>query len=517
MKSIHGQNKIKTEFPDLLYDESRFNLGIPEVLYFPETTADIVMVIKETLQQSRCVTLIGAQTGITGGAVPTEHSSAVTFRFMNRILRVEKNTQNEPVLYCQPGVTLESIDQFCMNPHAFPYVAGIEHLGTEQWFYPPDPTEMSAQLGGTVATNASGARSFKFGPTRHHIENLTLVLASGETLTLHRNHHRFNDNGCVLTTDQGNTIQLPALSYTSFQGKNAAGYFCAPHMDCIDLFIGSEGTLGIIAEIGIRLKKKPTIIGGLSFFPSRNDALNCADILRNNTAIASLEYFDSSALRLLNNEKDIISLSLPSFPAHADTALYWEYITRDECTDEAFFASLETTLSQCSGSLETTWSGFDDGEIKKIKTFRHAVPELVNAKISLRQKQCAEIRKISTDAAVPPGSFREIFDLFIDLLDTASLETVVFGHCGDYHLHFNILPRSEEELKKALKVYDTMMNTIITHKGTVSAEHGIGKLKRNYLASMYGKETLEEMKKIKHLLDPAHILSPQNLFIDNQI
>lgn len=513
MKSICGKENILKEIPDILYDESRFTLGIPEKVYFPENRSDISEIMRMATIEKTPVTIIGSQTGITGGSVPTDGCIAISFADMRKILRIETNNNNVPVLYCQPGVSIKEIADFLEHPDSYKYtVAGHEHLLGKNWFYPPAPTELTAQLGGTVATNASGARSYKFGPTRKHIESLSMVLANGETITIKRDCEKFKNGICTLKTDQGTKVSIPQMDYHSPSIKNVSGYFSAPDMDLIELFIGSEGTLALFSEIGIHLSPLPVFIGGLSFFTSRKGAFKFADFLRTQNGISTIEYFDTTALDLIKAGKEDISLKLPEFPEKSQTAVYWEYIETNNALSEDILEKWETVLNRCGSSFDSTWSGFEDRETEKLRLFRHAVPELVNFKIAQNKKKCLKIRKISTDSAVPHNSFEKIFYCFLELIINNRLQTVIFGHLGDFHIHFNILPRTEDELERAISVYGNMMEIVISHGGTVSAEHGIGKIKVNYFEKMYSREALKDMEKIKRILDPDSLLNPGNLF-----
>jgi D-lactate dehydrogenase (cytochrome) len=133
-------------------------------------------------------------------------------------------------------------------------------------------------------------------------------------------------------------------------------------------------------------------------------------------------------------------------------------------------------------------------------------------RIAHNKKAYPHIRKISTDAAVPESSFQKSFHTFTELISKNRLEAVIFGHLGDFHLHFNILPHTQAELEKGIRLYNELMEEVISNGGTVSAEHGIGKIKVDYLVKMVTPDAVREMKKIKQILDPGGILSPGNLF-----
>jgi D-lactate dehydrogenase (cytochrome) len=513
MKCITGKATIVQQAPELLYDESRFTLGIPRKACFPSITEEIRAVVQDAHAHKIPLAVIGGKTGITGGCVPVDDSIVIRLSDMAKIRGVRRLSDGSLMLLCEPGITLESIARFSEAPNRWPVpVPGKDALGTVEWFYPPDPTEMTAQLGGTVATNASGARSLRFGPTRSHIEEISIVLANGDTATIRRGANKEMNGIFKLVTDQENLIKLKRPAYRSPAIKNASGYFSGDDMDLIDLFVGSEGTIAIFSGIGIRLVRKPRFVAGLSFFPDRRNAFAAASALRPMPQVAALEFFDASALRVLDTCRDSMSLDLPQFPAGMNAAVYWEFMEAETDPFENHIDSWETTFLRHGSSFENTWSGFETSEMEKLKEFRHAVPEAVNNAIARYNRDCPDIRKISTDAAVPSGVFERTMDDWFDKIQRSGLEHAVFGHCGDCHLHFNLIPHNKTEFATAKKLYEEMMQSAIAVNGTVSAEHGIGKLKTPYLKTMYGENAIREMVEIKSSLDPLWLLNRGNLF-----
>jgi D-lactate dehydrogenase (cytochrome) len=339
-----------------------------------------------------------------------------------------------------------------------------------------------------------------------------VVLAGGDTVGLKRGDIRFDERACEFVTDQGNRYSIPAMKYEAVRVKNAAGYYNAKDMELVDLFIGCEGTLGIFTEIGIKLMPKSALVAGLSFMESREGAFAFADFLRKDTCVMAIEYFDTSALHYIRTHKDEISLKLPDLPQQARAAVYWEFREEKEGEFEERMEPWEHTLNTFGSSFDLTWSGFDEQEMLRLKTFRHAVPELVNLRIAQLQRSIPSIRKVGTDAAVPEKHLESFFKKSLQLIEMKGIETIVFGHLGDCHLHFNMIPSSERQMKDALGIYKRIMQEAVRVGGTVSAEHGIGKLKREYLGLMYGEEAIEEMKRVKRALDPGWLLNSGNLF-----
>ena len=513
MKSFFGKESILTHCPDLLYDESRFSSGIPAKLYYPRTHEDVRAIAREASWTRTPITVIGAQTGIAGAGVPIDDCIAVCFSEMNAIERFEFNERGAPVLYCQPGITVEALSRFLSDPGQWPDpVEGAAMLTPGKWIYAPDPTEMTAQLGGTVATNASGARSFFFGPTRAHILSLTLVFADGSAAAVSRGGPAEKDNCFTFIDSEGRTRTIKRPGYESPALKNASGYYSKKDMDFIDLFIGSEGTLALFTRIGVRLVETPRFTGGLSFFPDRPGAFGFASFLRVEPGVAAIEYFDESALRLLARKSPGEASAIPDFPENATTAVYWEYRETETAPFEERLEAWDHALTSTGSSFDATWSGFEHHEREVLRGFRHAVPERINAAVAENKRRCPSVRKISTDTALPPERFSKLIDDTIAFIIKARLEYALFGHLGDFHLHCNLLPRDAGELDRALGVYEDIMDLTIAAGGTVSAEHGIGKIKTRYCAKMYGAATMEEMARTKSDLDPQWLLGRGNLF-----
>lgn len=511
MRIVSGRKEILENFPQILNDESQFKSGIPQKICFPQSQSDLSNILEDAYSKNIPVTFIGGQTGTTGGAVPVQDCIAICFSHMNRINCVKKENLNT-VLYCDPGVTLSSINSFLSSPSKWPYqVSGVELLNYQKFMYPPDPTETTAQLGGTVATNASGARSFRFGPTRAFVNYLECVLATGEKIQISRGHFTCKKDGFSILTDHKKFLTIPAPTFISPSVKNASGYYCSENMDLIDLIIGSEGTLAAVSQIGICLKPSVQIISGMSFFDNRHKAFDFADFLRKDPQVLSIEFYDENCLTLVTKHRDRIPVKVPSYPDRKSTALFWEFMENQPDPFESRTELWERELNYCGSSFDHTWSGLESGELKRLRAFRHAVPELINAIISSNRINFPSIRKIGTDTAVPGTVFRNVYSEYLEVIEKSSLKYVSFGHLGDYHLHINLIPYSDSQMTSALDVYDEIMEITVKNKGTISAEHGIGKIKKQYFQKMYSSETITQMHAIKNTFDPKGILNCGNL------
>jgi FAD/FMN-containing dehydrogenase len=340
-------------------------------------------------------------------------------------------------------------------------------------FYAPDPTERTASIGGTIATNASGSRSFRYGSTRRHVLALRVALMDGRVLDLHR----------------GDKIDfaVPALPLPDTT-KNTAGYQLAPGMDWIDLFTGSEGTLGIVIEAELQLLPTPaSVLAGVVFFGTDAAALDAVDAWRGIPGLRMIEYFDEKSLAFLR----------PRFeetPQHAGAALLIE----QENGDIDFWADQAPADS---------WFAASDQDRERFRRFRHALPELVNDTMRRRG-----FLKLGSDYSVPLARNREMLAFYQTELTQRALDYVIFGHIGDAHVHVNILPKSQAEFEAGQRLMLGLARHAVELGGTVSAEHGLGKRKAHLLELQYTPAQIDAMKAVKKHLDPQWLLNRGNLF-----
>jgi D-lactate dehydrogenase (cytochrome) len=304
--------------------------------------------------------------------------------------------------------------------------------------------------------------------------------------------------------------------------KNASGYFSDENLDAVDLFIGSEGTLGIVTEIKLKLLKKPEgFLSGIVFFKDEKDLLNFVDEIRemsfqtrsenhdliqnskfkiqNQINASVLEYFDENSLKF-------IAEKFPEVPENVRGAVFFEQETTAE-NEDALFEKWNLMLEKHRAELDKSWFTTSEQDHKKMREFRHALPVAVNERIV----RCGQ-RKIGTDMAVPDENFASFLKFYKQKLNESNLDYVIFGHIGDAHLHANILPKNDEEAQAARNLYGRFIAQAIMLGGTISAEHGIGKLKSKYLQVMYGERFINEMAELKKAFDPNGILGRGNMF-----
>lgn len=472
---------VKThDLQDYLTDASFIRDGHAERVVLPETIDEVAQVLAEANRARTPVTVSGAGTGTVGGRVAFGGIVLATDR-LNHIKSIVREDGAARGV-AEAGVVLSDFQR------------AVESEGL---LYPPDPTERGCFLGGTVATNASGARTFKYGPTRNYITGLKVVLASGEVLELRRGEVHADSHG-RLRIGKSLEVQLPDLRMPATR-KNATGYFVAPEMDAIDLFIGSEGTLGVICEITARLLPKPeALFSGVVFFENEADVLALVADVRAQVDARAIEFFDGESLNFLREKYSTI-------PAEAVAALFFEQETTTS-TEESVFEQWTTLLDQ-HHALTDSWFATNAADQAKLREFRHQLPVLMNEWFA-RYRQ----RKVSTDMAVPDEAFPGLFRLYQDALRDSGLRYTIFGHIGDNHVHVNILPRDDAEGARARELYVQFLKHAAAAGGTLSAEHGVGKLKREYLRLFYSDDQLRAMAALKRALDPNGILGRGNIF-----
>jgi len=477
-----------------LEDSSGIRDAFCEEVIFPESFEEAREFLRETAPKKIPVTISGGRTGVTGASLPYGGVILATDR-LNKILEIGTNEKGGYVIL-EPGVRIAELEEEAKR-------FGLVYL--------PQPTEENAFIGGTLSTNASGARGFKYGSTRNYVRRIKLILSSGDILEIKRGENFSQNRSFVVKIgDKEKKIILP--SYTVPPIKTSAGYFIKDNMDLIDLFIGQEGTLGLFGEIELSLAKKDkSIFGIILFFKEESKALEIVHKIKElssltrrgkidtNIDAVSLEFFDYFSLELLRKK-------FSQIPLEVECALLVEQEYNQENQNEVLNEWVNF-LDKKGILLENSWFSQTDKEKEFFQEFRHALPELVNEIVRKRG-----FPKIGTDMAVPDEQFNSLYRFYKAILKESKLEYVIFGHIGDNHLHVNILPKNEEELIKTKEIYTEMAKKVVSLGGTISAEHGIGKLKHNYLEIMFGKKAITEMAYLKKQFDPYLILGLDNIF-----
>ena len=510
MISVLKKHTDPTVLEQFMTDESgMFHASGLEAVYYPESEADLAQIMSAANDETSLVTLSGAGTGITGGRVAIYGGTIIATEHLCAPQPRDTPPTTAEVYGRSYTIYVDEARKQAIVPAGIPIEVLAEMLPVGL-LYPPDPTETTALIGSTVATNASGARTFHYGPTRDWILGLRVVLPSGEVLSINRGE-LFADGEMTFTSDSGRQYSFPLPSYSMPPIKNAAGLYAQPGMDLVDLFIGSEGILGVVSEATIRLTEQPeNIISDIAFFNSEAEALNYVEDIREAAAsgamtVLTLEYFDGNSLEFIDHE----AVTGKQYRA----AVYVEVVGTMEDLDP-LLGALE--INNCADD----WFAEPGQEATEQKDFRHALPEGVNSYLRQQGSQ-----KLGTDFVVPPAKFPELMRLYHEAGQAFGSKSarpgkhyLLFGHIGDCHLHFNFITHNEGELAFAKQLYVQLAQQVVEWGGTISGEHGVGKKTVNvggqtvpYLELMYGREGLREIARVKRALDPNLILNIGNV------
>jgi D-lactate dehydrogenase (cytochrome) len=483
--------KYKTEAIDrYLRDESNTPGKNISGVYIPDNDAEIA----ELLEGDGPFTIYAGGTGITAGA--TADGGAVISTENLKFLHVDGSLNQ---VIAGAGVTLQEL--------------GAE-LARHGLWYPVDSTEQTATIGGNAATNASGARSFKYGSIRNFVNALHVIIPGAGRFRISRNSSmakglelpcRIMSSNCgefILPGSGGNNIRFIDTA-SGMPRKNNAGYYMKENMDVIDLLIGSEGTLGIITMIELEVMKMPhEITAFMAYFDDESRLFDMIErIKKADTGYkpCSMEYLDRESIKLLRSHGKEIKRS--------GGAVFMEVESGSEKETFEIYDFMDSVFSDAGiGPGDITVSSTKEKK-NYIYEIREAVPNIVNEMIRTRK-----LRKVSTDFAVKDGRFREMMALYENIRQKAGIKSVMFGHIGDNNLHINFIPENETEYFKAKEICNDAAKKIADMGGTVAAEHGVGKLKKGYLKYMFDPEVFEAMRKIKTAFDPGNKLNMGNIF-----
>jgi FAD/FMN-containing dehydrogenase len=428
---------------------------VPDAIARPASADEVVAIVRECTSSRTPITTAGGQTSTTAASI-TDAGVLLSLRAMDRIIDIDDKARTMRV---EPGAI----------------VSDIKRAAAERGLlFAPDPTsEESCTIGGSIACNASGARTLRYGATRSHVRALTVVLASGETIELRRNPLE----------------------------KNTVGY--AMVHDPIDWFVGSEGTLGIVVAAELALVPLPSRVTGLSIpFASERDAL--AFVVAARRSVLSprcLEYLDDLALGITR-----IAHGDRMAPDGAAAAVYAEDAGEGDVDLDAWLE-----LAEAHAALGDEVRVFEgESALREARDARHAIPSTMNE----RGARCRAGggRKVSTDWAVPYPRLAEAIEAAREHARAAGIDqAVIYGHAGNGHPHQNFIATDANEVKRIERVVEETLRTVIAMGGTVAAEHGIGKIKRKWVGLQLSEMQLSAMRAIKRDLDPLGILAPGNV------
>ena len=505
----------------VLEDAAHYPGGYAAGVARPATEADVAALVAGAAR----VLPIGAQSSLTGGATPRGELVLDLQRF-DRILSIR-----EDEVVVQPGVPIGVLQAA---------------LARDDRFYPPAPTFDGACAGGVVATNAAGAATFKYGTTRAWVRRLTVVLATGEVLDLTRGETTAHPGGYFEVATGAGAIRVPVPTYRMPDvAKCSAGYFAAPGMDLIDLFIGSEGTLGVVTEVTFAVvAPAPRVAMVWIPLPTEAAAVALAGTLRTaahkawrhgpaqGVDVAAIEHLDARSLAIVREDGAARRLQVAA-PERARAALLAQ-VELPADTGPTPGAAYEEIGGALAGDAPDTplvrlcrllaaAGVLDHAEIAlpgdrrqaQLTAVREAVPEGVNRRIGeAGRRQDAAIEKTAADMIVPFARFEESLALFHRAFDSRNLDCAIWGHISDGNVHPNVIPATMEDVARGRQAILECGREIVRLGGCPLAEHGVGRnpVKQALLRQLYGAEGIARMRAVKAALDPRGKLAPGVLF-----
>jgi D-lactate dehydrogenase (cytochrome) len=502
-----------------LEDAAHFPGGVARGVVRPASLPELAGALR-TLDRAL---VVGAQSSLTGGATPDGDVVISTERFQDVRLDGDRVTVGA-------GVTLALLQQ---------------QLAAQDRWLPPVPTFLGATAGGAASTNAAGAATFKYGTMREWIDGLTVVLPSGSVLELRRGEVAASMAGDFEIDDDGvaRVVRAPAIRMPRVP-KCSAAYFSAPGMDLIDLFIGSEGTLGAIASVSFRIAARPPgVCWALVPLTSEARAIALVQALREAAQrtwrdddprgidIAAIEHIDERALAILAEDGVDRRLNV-SLPAGTTVVLLVQLELSREAAARDLWADIGDLDSAIGadtpivrfcrlldefGALGDTELVLPDNATRRaaLVEFREAAPASVNRRVALAQAQVdPRIHKTAADSIVPFDRFAEMMAACRRLFAERGVELAVWGHISDGNVHPNVVPRSYRDIEAGRAIFLELGRAVVAMGGSPLAEHGVGRspLKQQLLRLLYGDHGVESMRRVKGSIDPTWKLARGVLF-----
>jgi len=448
LRAIVGDEHLMTS-PEALvcysYDGTFYD-SLPDAVIHPGNTDEVSAILKVCDRQRIPIIPRGMASGLAAATVPLDGGLVLNMVRLNRILEIDVDNMMATV---QAGVITAD------------FQAAVEKLGL---FYPPDPSSIRhSTLGGNVACNAGGSRCLKYGITGDYVMALEVVLADGRVMRV-----------------GGKAI------------KNVTGY------DLVSLFVGSEGTLGVITEITVKLIAMPEAKRtAQAIFPKLEDAAEAINaVLRGGIVPATLELMDETAI---NSVEDALHMGLPR-----DVEAILVIETDGDEADATRDMQIVAQICREGGASEVRVAETpqDSDELRRAR-------RSISGSLGRRRPN-----KLGEDISVPRSAIPEMIARIKQISANHNLPIVIFGHAGDGNLHPNILfdRRDEEEWQRVEAAVGDLFRAAVQVGGTLSGEHGVGLLKRPYLEMALGVTSVEMQKRIKQAWDPNNILNPGKIF-----
>ena len=509
------------EVGTFLEDAAHSPGGHARAVAHPRSESHVAALVRET----HSVLPVGAQSSLAGGATPMGETVVATDQ-LDRVIAVSRSE-----ITVQAGVPLHVL-QHALTPHGA--------------FYPPVPTYDGAVAGGVIATNAAGAATFKYGSTREWVRAITVVLADGSVLDLERGQATAHSNGYFELVHGDHTTRIPVPSYHMPDvAKRSVGYFASPDMDLIDLFIGSEGTLGIVTEASfVVMPSRPNLCLVWILASDERQAFDLVATLRREAQttwltgdprgidVAGVEHLDRRSLEILREDGTDRTHEVP-LPADTAMALLAHVELPNDAvpSNEDAYGQITSALSAgapdtplvrlCrlvaqTGLLDRTEIALPGNRRRQAQllAIREAVPEAVNRRIGAAQQTSPTIQKTAADMIVRFEQFESSLQLFSDAFEQRRLDYAIWGHISDGNVHPNVIPRGPADVEHGQAAILECGRAIIRLGGCPMAEHGVGRnrVKQALLRELYGAAGIEQMRRVKRAVDPHWRLAPGVLF-----
>ena len=483
------------------HDAAHFPGGYADGVARPDSEAGVAAL----LTAHNPILIAGAQSSLTGGATP-HGGIVISTQRLGGIERVGGD-------HVRAGAGV-------------PLLALQDALDTWGAWFPPVPTFMGAFAGGVVATNAAGAATFRYGTTRQWVDGLTCVMTCGCALDIERGTTRA-DPRFEIVCAHGTRLVTPGSYRMPDVPKVSAGYYSAPGMDLIDLFIGSEGTLAVITSVTFRvLPVRPRQALALLTLPDEAEALRLAGELRELSNVAAIEHLDRRCLQIVREDGEdrkndialpsdavmalIVQLEIPPGTSDAE-ALDQIASALDQATPPTDLVRFTRLLDRYE-ALERTELAMPGNErrAKQILAVREAAPTGVNRRVGEAKRQDSRISKTAADMIVPFDRFAEMMEIYRAGFGDRGLDFAIWGHISDGNVHPNVLPRSYADVESGKAAILEFGREAARLGGCPLAEHGVGRhpVKQALLAQLYGQDGIDSMRAIKRAMDPEWKLAP---------
>jgi glycolate oxidase len=449
LQSFVGKNRLLDSPEDRIaysYDATPLLKQLPDAVVIPGSAEEISQILRLANEERFAVVPRGSGSGLSGGSIPVENCVVLLMSGWRRILEIDEKNLS---LWVEPGVITGEIH------------AAVEARGL---FYPPDPGSSAiCTIGGNVAENAGGLRGLKYGVTKNYVLGLEVVLANGD----------------VVVTG-GKSV------------KDVAGYSLK------DFLIGSEGTLGIITRVLLRLIPKPEASRTmLAFYDRLNDAAETvSDIIASKITPAALEFLDRTTIR------SVEAYAKLGLPMSIESLLLIEVDGRRSEVDEDAGKVVEICRRHRAADVRVA---ANEEEAVKLRAAR---------KTALAALARVRPTTILEDVTVPRSEVASMIETINRIAADHALTFGNFGHAGDGNLHPTCLTdeRDLDEIHRVEQAFDRIFTEAVRCGGTITGEHGVGLSKRKFLEKMVGEPAIEMMRKIKSSLDPNGILNPGKIF-----